>query len=124
MAKISPARRKAKPIGKTLVAVFTEKEKRTVPATRPEIKKRVRLIKKAMMTTKNIIKEPEDQPKSNYPGPRVEDPQPGPVAAKKGESKNERILRVLRNAAKRLKSQGMPELDVELDELIKEVEGW
>lgn len=80
---------------------------------------------KPMMTTKNIIKEPEEkQPKSNYPGPRVEDPQPGPVPANKGETKNERILRILRNSRKRLQSQGMPELDVELDELIKEVEEW
>ena len=103
------------------------------PRVRPRTYRKT--AKKPMNTTESIYrseKKPKPatlgldhcEPKANYPGPNIEDPQPGPVAAVEGESKNEKILRILRNARKRLQSQGMPELDVELDELIAEVEGW
>lgn len=88
-----------------------------------------------MNTTKNIIKEPSHK---EEPKPAVEKP---PVPAKEipaphiegravinppveGESTNEKLLRILRNARERLRGRGMPELDVELDEQISEVEGW
>lgn len=40
------------------------------------------------------------------------------------ETKNERILRIIKLARERLRGRGSPELDVEVDELIAEVEGW
>ena len=62
-----------------------------------------------MMTSKNIVKEPEPKPAKSEP---------------KKETTNERVLRILRKCRERLQSQGVPELDVEVDELIAEVEGW
>ena len=183
--------------GKTLVAVFTEKkdrkEKAPIPATREEIKKRVRKIQKAMMTTKNIVKEPENKAKEEPPHPhhkqeeKKEEPKPAKptsifkeegvkrathksepphdnpataaylspaqAAAKEArdtlpaqrgaesppvvgalaeevegaekppkEDLDARILRVLKTARVRLQGRGMPELDLEVDELIRELE--
>ena len=154
---------KRKPLGKTLVAIFTEKEKQI---------KKPKKEKKAMMTTKNIVKEPEKEepkkedakPKSLFQEEGVErathkpEPEhPNPAApiylspaaaaekearetvraqgstgapvvgastqeARSKEDQSEKILRVLKTARVRLQGRGMPELDIEVDQLIGELE--
>jgi hypothetical protein len=40
------------------------------------------------------------------------------------ETTNAKLLRVITIARERLRGRGMPELDIELDELIEEIRGW
>ena len=97
-----------------------------------------------MMTTKNIIKEPEkkSEPKKEAAAPSPATSgylSPAQAAAKEAretsprniieppvedETTNQRLLRVIRTARERLRGRGMPELDIELDELIEEIKGW
>jgi hypothetical protein len=166
-----PKPKPKRPIGKTTVAVFTEKKEREQAQVKKLLKRQMKALdlypkrRKKMMTTKNIIKEeeakkPEEKKdksifveegvkrathKAETPWRSPAEPvylSPAEAAAKEvretrpaaqaasvieppveEESSNQRLLRVIRTARERLRGRGMPELDVELDELIEEMKG-
>ena len=183
-----PGGKGAEKIGRTAIKVFKEKDK--------QLKKKDKKEKKPMtMTSKNIIKEPEDKGKAEPPPPKghehkhhepeqkkedkkeadkpksifeenferatsSRDPahtnpatagylspaqavakevrdtkraqggaEPAPVVGaradkpdKPKEDQDDKILRILKGARIRLQGRGMPELDIEVDELIGELE--
>lgn len=110
------AARAARAKGKTLVAVFTEKDK--------QIRKKKE--KKDMMTSKNIVKEPPKEvaaPKA----PLQDEPQQLPAqppGKPPGESDYQRAYRMLQEARERLRGRGMPELDIEIDSFLQQINSW
>lgn len=111
LAAAQKARALDKP-SKTFVAVFKEKKARKARRT-------------TMMTTKNIVKEPE---KAEVTAPKAtlhDEPQTLPAPPPpKPESDYQKAYRMLKDSRERLRGRGMPELDVEIENFLKTINSW